>query len=212
MRITKVYTKTGDRGTTSLATGERVSKASMRVAAYGDVDELNSLLGLVRIQLEKRVGGGQPGAPGDGSDKLSNGSFLLVAVEQLLHDIQNHLFILGADLATPLPTGTDRRKDLIRRIAVTEVAALEEAIDQHNDALPPLKEFILPGGCEAGAWLHVARAVSRSAERTAVSLSETEQLNPQALIYLNRLSDLLFVLARVVNLQSGSPEVSAEFH
>lgn len=188
MRITKVYTKTGDSGETSLATGERVSKASPRVAAYGDVDELNSLLGLAR-------------------SKVSESGIL-----QILQQIQNQLFVLGADLSTPQPESADRRKDTIRRIAAAEVESLEKAIDHYNEALPPLLEFVLPGGCEAGALLHVARAVARRAERTAVGLAQNETINPQALIYLNRLSDLLFVLARTVNRQSGAPETAAEFH
>ena len=188
MRITKVYTKTGDSDQTSLADGERVSKASLRVAACGDVDELNSLLGLACCQIT------------DG------------AVLELLRQVQNHLFVLGADFAMPLPRKADRRKDSMRRMAPAETEWLEQGIDRYNEALPPLKEFILPGGSEAGALLHLARAVARRAERTAVSLSEKETINPLALVYLNRLSDLLFVLARVVNRQSGSSEVSAEFH
>jgi cob(I)alamin adenosyltransferase len=188
MRITKVYTKSGDGGQTSLTTGERVSKSSLRVAAYGEVDELNSLLGLAACKIA-------------GEEILS-----------LLAQIQNHLFILGADLATPQPDAADRRKDNIRRIAAAEVASLEAAIDLHNEALPPLQEFILPGGSEAGGWLHLGRAVARRAERAAVALAQKERVNPQALIYLNRLSDLLFVLARFVNRRSGSPEVPADFH
>ncbi|MBI4478880.1 MAG: cob(I)yrinic acid a,c-diamide adenosyltransferase [Acidobacteria bacterium] len=188
MRITKVYTKTGDSGQTSLATGERVSKASLRVAACGDVDELNSLLGLACCRIA------------DG------------AVLELLRQVQNHLFVLGADFAMPLPSKSDRRKDSMRRMAPTETELLEAGIDRYNEALPPLKEFILPGGSEAGALLHLARAVARRAERTAVSLSERDTINPQALVYLNRLSDLLFVLARVVNRQQGAAESPAQFH
>jgi len=188
MRITKVYTRSGDSGETSLATGERVSKSSLRVTAYGDVDELNSGLGLACC-------------------KISDGGIL-----HLLVQIQNQLFVLGADLATPQPESTDRRKNSIRRITAAEVESLEQVIDHYNETLPPLQEFILPGGCEAGALLHAARAVARRAERTGVSLAQKEKVNPQALIYLNRLSDLLFVLARVVNRQSSSPETAAEFH
>jgi cob(I)alamin adenosyltransferase len=188
MRITKVYTKTGDQGETSLATGARVSKGSLRVAAYGDVDELNSLLGLVRARLADSV------------------------LLELLRQIQNHLFLVGADLATPQPGENDRRKDTIRRISAAETEFLEQAIDRYNEPLPPLQEFILPGGCEAGALLHVARTVARRVERTAVSLGVTERVNPQAMIYLNRLSDLLFVLARTVNRAAGSPDTYAEFH
>lgn len=183
MRITKVYTKSGDKGETSLATGERVSKASLRITACGEVDELNSVLGLA-------------------GSKLSDSTLL-----QLLHQIQNHLFVLGADLAIPLPTATDRRRDTIRRVAAAEVEWLEESIDLHNEMLPPLREFILPGGCETGAWLHVARAVTRRAERAVVALAKKEKVNPQSLIYLNRLSDLLFVLARVLSRHESGAEV-----
>jgi len=188
MRITKVYTKSGDSGQTSLASGERVSKASLRVAAFGDVDELNSVVGLACSRVEDSP------------------------LQQMLHEIQNHLFVLGADLSTPPPGGTDRRKDSMRRIQAAEVQWLEQAIDRYNETLPPLEEFILPGGTEAAALLHVARAVARRAERSAVALAASEKINPQALAYLNRLSDLLFVLARVVNRRSGSAETSAQFH
>ena len=186
MRITRVYTKTGDSGQTSLATGERVSKSSLRVSAYGDVDELNSVLGLARCRI---------------SDE---------SLQPLLQQIQNDLFVLGADLATPQPAPGN--PDPVRRIAASEVEPLEKAIDRYNDTLPALQEFILPGGSEPGALLHVARAVARRAERTTVALSESERINPQAFIYINRLSDLLFVLARVVNRRDGSPETSAHFH
>ena len=185
MRISKVYTRTGDQGQTSLATGERVSKASLRVSAYGEVDELNSLLGLARTKIAGEL---QP----------------------LLEQIQNDLFVLGADLAAPL--SAPGQPDPMRRISPAEVETLEKAIDRYNEALPPLKEFILPAGNEAGALLHVARAVARRAERETVRLAQTERINPQAITYLNRLSDLLFVLARAANRQGGSSEVFAQFH
>lgn len=186
VRISKVYTRTGDQGQTSLANGERSGKDSLRVCAYGEVDELNSLLGLVRAK--------------------SAGAEL----QQLLEHIQNDLFVLGADLAAPLPA--DAKQDPMRRISPAEVESLEKAIDRHNESLPPLKEFILPAGNEVGALLHVARAVARRAERETVRLAQAESINAQALIYLNRLSDLLFVLARVANRQGGSSEVFAQFH
>jgi cob(I)alamin adenosyltransferase len=186
MRITKVYTKTGDEGLTSLATGERVSKASLRVFAYGDVDELNSLLGLAAARITE------------------------AEFQHLLHEIQNGLFVLGADLATPFPP--EGKPDLVRRIAAQEIESLEQAIDRYNETLPPLEEFILPGGSEPGAWLHLARAVARRAERVAVLAAQSEKINSLSLIYLNRLSDLLFVLARAVNRQSGAPETPAQFH
>ena len=188
MRITKVYTRTGDSGETSLATGVRVSKASLRVCAYGDVDELNSFLGLARCRIND------------------------AALLQLLHQIQNELFVLGADLSTPLPYPASNQADLVRRISQSEAESLEKTIDRYNETLPPLEEFILPGGNEAAALLHVARAVARRAERTTVHLAKAETINPHALVYLNRLSDLLFVLARAANQQGGTSEVSAEFH
>ena len=193
MRISKVYTRTGDQGQTSLASGDRVSKASLRVSAYGAVDELNSFLGLART----KIAGADPRQAGTG-------------LQPLLEEIQNHLFVLGADLAAPLAAAG--QPDPIRRISPAEVETLEKAIDRHNETLPPLKEFILPAGNEAGALLHVARAVARRAERETVRLAQTEDINPQAMTYLNRLSDLLFVLARVANRQGGESEVFAQFH
>lgn len=186
MRISKVYTRSGDEGQTGLGSGERVSKASRRVCAYGEVDELNSFLGLTRTKIADRE------------------------IQCWLERIQNDLFVLGADLAVPLPPagGTDPQ----RRIRPAEIESLEKSIDHFNETLPPLEEFILPAGNEAAALLHVARAVARRAERAVVRLAEAETLNPQALVYLNRLSDLLFVLARVANRQGGSAEVFAQFH
>jgi len=187
MRISKVYTRTGDEGETSLGTGERVSKASPRVCAYGDVDELNSVLGLARTKITD------------------------TDLQQLLERIQNELFIVGADLAVPLP-GLSNTPDRQRRISQAEIDNLEAEIDRYNGTLPPLEEFILPAGNEAGAMLHMARAVARRAEREVVRLNQAEKLNPLVLVYLNRLSDLLFVLARVANRQSGGGEVFAKFH
>ena len=188
MRISKVYTRSGDAGQTSLASGERVSKASLRVSAYGEVDELNSLLGLARTKLADPE------------------------IQKLLERVQNDLFVLGADLSTPVSDYSAAHLPSIRRIRPAEVESLEKAIDRYNDTLPPLEEFILPAGNEAGALLHVARAVARRAERATVHLAAAEKLNPEALAYLNRLSDLLFVLARVVNREGGSAEVFARFH
>ena len=188
MRISKVYTRTGDEGETSLGTGERVSKATQRVCACGEVDELNSFLGLART-------------------KIADPEF-----ERLLERIQNELFVLGADLAVPLPDPSQGVGGRQRRISPAEIENLEKTIDRYNETLPPLEEFILPAGNEAGAMLHVARAVARRAERELVRLAQTEKLNPQVLVYLNRLSDLLFVLARVANRQGGSDEIFAQFH
>lgn len=180
MRITKVYTKTGDAGETSLVGGQRVSKADVRVAAFGDVDEVNSLLGVARTVLDD------------------------TAVEAVLARLQNELFILGADLASPLEVP-------LRRVDEALVAELEQLIDQFLAELEPLQEFILPSGSQAGALLHLARTVARRAERSVVALSAEQTINAQALIYLNRLSDFLFVIARVVNRRAGVPETLANF-
>lgn len=180
MRITKVYTKTGDAGETSLVGGQRISKADVRVAAFGDVDEVNSLLGVARTVLDD------------------------AEVETALARLQNELFILGADLASPLDVP-------LRRVDETLVAELEQLIDQFLAELEPLQEFILPSGSQAGALLHLARTVARRAERSVVALSAEQAINVQALIYLNRLSDFLFVIARVVNRRAGVPETLANF-
>lgn len=180
MRISKVVTKTGDKGQTSLIGGERVSKGSLRVAAYGDVDELNSFLGLAAASLQDPE------------------------CREILAEIQHCLFTVGADLASPVGVQ-------VPRITVEHVARLEEIMESLMDELPPLEEFILPGGGPGGATLHVARTVARRAERLAVALQEETTLNPQAIIYLNRLSDLLFVLARVANKRESRPETLADF-
>ena len=185
MRITRVYTKTGDAGETSLVDGSRVSKAHERVAAYGDVDELNSLLGLARVGL--------PDA------QLADAQ-----LDAALSKIQNELFIVGADLASPLTIQ-------VPRVDETHIAELEQLIDSLLEELEPLREFILPGGTQLGASLHLARTVARRAERSIVTLAAREEINEQALIYLNRLSDLLFVMARVANQRAGVREQAANF-
>jgi cob(I)alamin adenosyltransferase len=180
MRISKVYTRTGDGGETSLVGGARVSKASARVEAYGDVDELNSLVGAARSRLA------------DGE------------VDEALALIQNDLFTVGGDLASP--SGVE-----VPRVGEAFVKSLEALSDKFLAELEPLKEFILPGGSEPGALLHLARAVARRAERRVVALSHEEEVNPDAIVYLNRLSDLLFILARAVNRRAGVPEKMADF-
>lgn len=180
VKLNKIYTRTGDDGTTSLVDGSRIAKSNARMAAIGDVDEANSALGVAIATL----GGEYPA--------------------RLLQTIQNDLFDLGADLATPGDDFTPGEMTL--RIVPAQVARLEAAIDSANDALAPLTSFILPGGTPAAAALHLARAIARRAERSAVAASHDVPLNPQALAYLNRLSDLLFVLAREVNL-SGLGDV-----
>jgi len=177
----KIYTRTGDAGQTSLFGGRRVGKDDPRVEAYGAVDELNAVLGLAVAQL----GGEEP--------------------TELLLRLQEDLFRLGADLATPGDAG--RAGESRVRVSDDLVEALERAIDRYDAELPPLRQFILPGGTVAGATLHVARTVARRAERCTVALAAREQVNPAALRYLNRLSDLLFVLARWVNHRAGVAEV-----
>jgi cob(I)alamin adenosyltransferase len=175
VKLNKIYTRTGDNGTTGLVDGSRVSKADVRMAAIGDVDEANSALGLAIAALD----GAEPAAT--------------------LQRIQNDLFDLGADLATP---GDDFASgEMTLRIVPAQVAWLEAEIDRLNAALDPLTSFILPGG--AATALHLARAVSRRAERTAVAAAAEVPLNPEALRYLNRLSDLLFVACRFVNKNAG---------
>jgi cob(I)alamin adenosyltransferase len=175
----KIYTKTGDSGETALLGGKRVSKADPRVAAYGEVDELNAWLGLVRSI---------------GSD---------AGLAAMLERIQRDLFAIGARLADPGSKVAQR----VAKTAVTgdDVKRLEDWIDLLDSEVPVLRRFILAGGSRAGASLHVARTICRRAERTVVSLG-TEHVEPEILVYLNRLSDLLFVMARVANRRDGAPE------
>lgn len=174
----KIYTKTGDTGETGLYGGIRVPKDAMRVEAFGTVDELNTCIGFVRSQIQDEE------------------------LNAILHRIQNELFDIGADLATQ----DAHPKTASLRIPPTLRIELEREIDRFEDQLPPLKNFILPGGSTGGAAVHLARTVCRRAERCVVSLAKAEMVNPEVLIYLNRLSDLLFVLARLVNHRSGVPE------
>lgn len=180
VRITKVYTKTGDEGLTSLIGGSRVSKASSKVEAYGDVDELNAVLGIARTAV------------------------LDEDISAMLKAIQNDLFIIGAELASP--PGFE-----VPRIGEGRITELESSIDGLLEGLKPLKEFILPSGSAGGAYLHFARTVSRRAERKVVKLMEEEEVGKNVLIYLNRLSDLLFVMARAENQRSGYSETFVEF-
>ncbi|HVK78339.1 MAG TPA: cob(I)yrinic acid a,c-diamide adenosyltransferase [Kofleriaceae bacterium] len=182
MRIDKVYTKGGDRGQTSLIGGERVSKASPRIEAYGTVDEVNATLGLVRTALETSAAG----------DHLI----------PIIHRVQNELFNLGAELATPDP----ERRAKLPRVEQRHIDGLEADIDPLNDELPPLKSFVLPGGGAASATFHLARTVTRRAERLIVALSEHEDLGELPVVYLNRLSDALFVFGRWAALKDGRAE------
>lgn len=179
----KIYTKTGDRGETSLFAGGRVGKDAPRVEAYGTVDELNACLGMVCAQLP------------DGE------------VLDCLRRIQAELFDVGADLATPT-TATTRKA--IPRVREEQTLRLEQWIDRYEEELPALMRFILPSGSLAGASLHFARTVCRRAERRVVALSKVEAINLELIRYLNRLSDLLFVLARVINQRAQMPETTWE--
>ena len=172
-RLTKIYTRTGDAGTTGLGDGARVSKDSLRIEAIGSVDELNSAIGVLLAET------------------------LADAVRQCLHDVQHDLFDFGGELSIPGYAS----------IGDTHVARLEGLLDRFNADLPALKEFILPGGSRAAALCHVARTVCRRAERRVVTLAAAEQLSPVLQRYLNRLSDLLFVLCRVLNRDTGVTDV-----
>lgn len=172
VKLNKIYTRTGDDGTTGLVDGSRRAKHDARMQAIGEVDEANSMIGLAAVAA---------------SDTTS----------QNLQRIQNDLFDLGADLATPGEDFTP--SEMVLRVVASQVEWLEGAIDSLNEGLPPLTSFILPGGTEAAARIHIARATVRRAERSAVALADAEPVNPQALAYLNRLSDYLFVLARATN-------------
>lgn len=173
--LNRIYTKTGDDGETSLGDGSRVHKTSLRIRAYGGVDELNSFLGVCLATAES------------------------VQLRQQLRHIQNDLFDLGADLCVPLPPENSPAPDASLRIQAHQVETLERWIDAAVDKLQPLTSFILPGGAPLAAALHVARAVCRRVELDVIALAETEQLSEPSIIYLNRLSDLLFVWARSAN-------------
>lgn len=181
VKLNKIYTRTGDDGTTGLVDGSRVAKTDARMHAIGEVDEANSALGVAIHALEADEGDAQ-----------------LVAG---LRRIQNDLFDLGADIATPGTSFEPSPMEL--RIVAAQVEWLEAAIDAANDQLPPLRSFILPGGSQAAGHMHMARAISRRAERALVGASQSVSINPQALIYLNRLSDYLFVLCRLINASRG---------
>ncbi len=176
VKLNRIYTRTGDAGTTGLVDGSRVSKADPRMAAIGDVDEANSAIGVAIVALK------------DGPVRVA------------LTRVQNDLFDLGADLATPLGI------EGALRITEGQVGGVEREIDLLNGELSPLTSFILPGGSDAAAALHLARAVTRRAERSVVALGEASEINPHAAAYINRLSDYLFVAARWVN-QKGAADV-----
>jgi cob(I)alamin adenosyltransferase len=179
----KIYTRTGDAGETGLFDGTRVSKADARVSTYGDVDELNAWLGLARATL-------------DGSEDREP------RIAAMIEQLQRDLFALGSRLADP----SHRIADRVTKAAIStdDITRLENWIDRLEEELPPLRRFILPGGSETGATLHVARTVCRRAERAMVALGGLE---PELLVYINRVSDLLFVMARAANHRQASPEL-----
>ena len=187
VKLNKIYTKTGDDGTTGLTDGSRVKKYDLRPEAYGTVDELNSILGMIvslykdKIRKEKS------------DDEILN----------LLKRIQNDLFDLGADLSRPFSTKNEIN-DL--RIIKLQVEFLENFIDKYNKNLEPLNSFVLPGGTVISSWFHLARTVTRRAERNVCNLLDKEKINKYSLMYLNRLSDLLFVISRLMN-DNGQKDV-----
>lgn len=177
IKLNKIYTKTGDGGDTALGDGERVLKDSLRVTAYGNVDELNASIGIITLYANTEL-------------------------KRKLKNIQNDLFDIGADLCVPI---SEKNKDRLR-LSINQVETLELEIDEMNSNLEPLNSFILPGGCRSATFLHMARTICRRAERSVVSLRSQEKVNDNTLIYLNRLSDWLFVASRVEN-QENSSEV-----
>ena len=178
VKLNKIYTRTGDDGTTGVVGGARLAKHAARMEAIGSVDEANSAIGLAAVVL----------AGGDHAQALAR--------------VQNDMFDLGADLATPGDDFTP--SPMVLRIVAEQVDWLEQAMDAMNTHLAPLTSFILPGGSEAAARVHVARATVRRAERAVTALADAEPVNPQALAYINRLSDYLFVLARAINAAAAS--------
>lgn len=180
--MARIYTRTGDKGETGLVGGARVSKDSLRVEAYGNVDELNSFLGVVRAFL---------------SD---------TELDDLLAEVQNDLFVIGSDLAST----AEAQQRRIPRISSERIVAMERMIDKFEAELSPLKSFILPGGGVSGSLLHNARTVARRAERRIVTLGRAEPINDQLVPYMNRLSDLLFVMARIANHRENKAET--EWH
>ena len=177
----KIYTKTGDKGETGLFGGTRISKNSPRIEAYGTIDELNSFIGLTITEVQ------------DG------------AVKSLLNNIQNHLFTVGTDLSTPY-SAEDKKKNVLR-VSTDFYEEIEKSIDFYEEKLEELKNFIIPGGSKSASFLHVCRTVSRRAERRVVALNSLEQINGNIVIFLNRLSDLFFVLSRYENKVSNHPDI-----
>lgn len=176
----KIYTKTGDKGETGLFGGKRVQKSSIRITAYGTIDELNAALGLALCYIQNEK------------------------VKTIVQKLQHQLFVVGADLATPLEI--ESKNISIPRVSAEEIKVAETAIDSFEKELEPLQYFILPGGSKAAAQLHVARTICRRAEREVVLLAQQEEINQNIVIFTNRISDLLFVLSRIENKTSGIPD------
>ena len=186
IRITKVYTRTGDKGFTKLVGGKKVAKDAARIEAYGTIDELNSVLGLARVF----------------NDDLKDRQPAAQWLDEIFRRLQNELFDLGSELATP----PDFSYEGMFKVGEDEVKAVEKLIDELQKDLAPLNSFILPGGGKVGGFLHQARTVCRRAEREVLRLSREEEIGPGPLQYVNRLSDLLFVLSRWVSKNLGEPE------
>ena len=187
LRLTRIYTKIGDKGTTGLANGNTVSKSSLRIEAYGTVDELNAVVGLLKDELA-----------------LCKVSPTFEKLGSQLRQIQNELFDLGGELATPL---ADLRVDRQQVISMTSVERLEQELDEYNASLEPLTNFVLPGGVRVNSIAHLARTVCRRAERCIVALGEAEPLRNECRVYLNRLSDWYFVVSRTISKELGVPEL-----
>ncbi len=186
VKLNKIYTKTGDAGETGLVDGSRVPKFDLHIQTCGDVDEANSMLGLVRQHTSKST-----------------------LHDAMLERIQHDLFDLGADIATPFPANSDEGNDPFSQLRIIEsqVVRLEREIDHMNEQIPPLNSFVLPGGSPASSYLHVARSIVRRAERKACQLATEHKVNTLALQYLNRLSDHLFVMSRALN-DNGAKDVT----
>ena len=184
VKLTRIYTRGGDTGQTSLGRGERVAKHDLRVEAYGTTDEANAVIGLARAAIERTV----------------KNDALRAHVDDMLKRIQNDLFDLGADLCTI----EGKAGEPVLRMQPSQTERLEKEIDAMNGELAPLTSFVLPGGSEAAGWLHLARTVTRRAERCMTALAASQPVGPEAIKYINRLSDHLFVLSRKLNDNGGS--------
>ena len=198
----KIYTRTGDDGTTGLFGGPRVSKSEARIEAYGTVDELNAIVGLTIASLPSLVFSSPSQMTGEGA-AIENGPTPSERLSRWLTSIQSTLFVLGADLATPLES-----KATIDRVAPELAVKLESDIDLFEEDLPSLTSFILPGGHPSASHLHVARTVCRRAERRVIELAEVDEINEECIIYLNRLSDAFFTAARWTNQAFGQAETT----